>query len=221
MATVGKLEVHLKGGTVEAPDEGVAGWFANSFGMFKKQTESYSVREFLEKYSRFLSDTALRNILLIEIDYTMVYSDKKNENPDDLEAGIRSAYEYLIQHVTDSSNKIVLSTVGKTNMGLRDDLQLSVEAQFYRRHGFGKPAIEIEVVGIPSAFVKQDKETKLEYETRLRQMTQELEDDNRRREVRKAHEEAMKIIIADYEQHLAGLFEAERFAEKIVTTQEG
>jgi hypothetical protein len=103
----------------------------------------------------------------------------------------------------------------------RDDLQLSVEAQFYRRHGFGKPAIEIEVVGIPSAFVKQDKETKLEYEARLRQMTQELEDDNRRQEVRKAHEDAMKIIMADYEQHLAGLFEAERFAEKILTPQEG
>jgi len=69
--------------------------------------------------------------------------------------------------------------------------------------------------------VKQDKETKLEYEARLRQMTQELEDDNRRQEVRKAHEDAMKIIMADYEQHLAGLFEAERFAEKILTPQEG
>jgi len=219
MATVGKLEVHLKGGMVEAPEEGVAGWFANSFGMFRKQTESYSVREFLEKYSRFLSDRGLRNVLLIEIDYTMVYSDKKNENPDDLDPAIRSAYEYLIQHVTDS-NKVVLSAVGKTNMGLRDDVQFSVEAQFYRRHGFGKPAVEIEVVGIPSVFVKQDKETKLDYEARLRQMTQELEDDTRRREVSRAHEEAMKIIMADYEQHLAGLFEAERFVEKIVTPQE-
>lgn len=219
MATVGKLEVHLRGGSVEAPEEGVAGWFADSFGMFRKQTEGYSVREFLEKYSKFLSDTGLRNVLLIEIDYTMVYSDKKNENPDDLDTAIRSAYEYLIQHVTDS-NKIVLSAVGKTNMGLRDDLQLSVEAQFYRRHGFGKPAVEIEVVGIPSAFVKQDKETKLEYETRLRELTEELEDDDRRREVRKAHEEAMKIILADYEQHLAGLFEPERFTEKIVTASE-
>ena len=220
LATIGKLEIHLSGGSVDAPTEGVAGWFANSFGMFRKQTERYSLGEFLEKYSKFLSDTSLRNILLIEIDYTMVYADKKNENPDDLEAAVRSAYEYILQHVSDS-NKIVLSAVGKTNMGLRDDLQLSVEAQFYRRHGFGKPAIEIEVVGIPSALVKQDRETKQEYETRLKQLTQELEDNARREEIRRAHEGAMKLIMADYEQHLVGLFEVEKVAEKVATSPEG
>ena len=216
LATVGKLEVHLKGGSVDAPNEGVAAWFADSFGMFRKQTERYSVREFLEKYSKFLSETSLRNILLIEIDYTMLYYDRQQENPDDLGAATRSAHEYLIQHVSES-NKIVLSAVGKTNMGLRDDLQLQVEAQFYRRHGFGKPGVEIEIVGIPSALVKQEKETKQEYDTRLRQLTQELEDNTREAEIRRGHEETMKTILADYEQHLSSLFEVEKVAGTVVT----
>ncbi len=91
LATVGTLHVHLKGGSVDVPDEGVAGWFATSFGVFRKQTERYGVREFLEKYSRFLSDTTLRNMLLIEIDYTTVYYDKTQANPDDLGTAVKAA----------------------------------------------------------------------------------------------------------------------------------
>ena len=165
LATVGRLKVYLKGGSVASPEEGVAGWFSSSFGMFRKKTEKFTAREFLEKYSRFLSDTSLRNILLVEIDYTMVYHDRKQENPDDLDAAVRPAYEYLDRHRADS-NKIVLSAVGKTNMGLQNNLELHVETQFLRTHGFGKPSIEIDIVGIPSAFVRQDKETEQQYETR-------------------------------------------------------
>ncbi len=219
IATIGKLEIQLSGGTVDTPTEGLAAWFSSSFGIFRKQTEKYGVGEFLEKFSRFLAETSLRNIMFLEIDYTMVYADKRNENPDDLELAVRSALEYILQHVTDS-NKVVLSAVGKTNMGLRDDLQLSVEAQFYRRHGFGKPAVEITVVGIPSAFLKQEKETKQEYETRLEQLTQELEDRSRRQKVRRAREETMKHVVADYEQHLAELFEIDNATQKVAATVE-
>ncbi len=220
LAAVGRLEVHLRGGSVDAPDEGVAAWFADSFGMFRKQTERYSVREFLEKYSKFLSETSLRNILLIEIDYTMVYYDRKQENPDDLDLATRAAYEYLIQHMTDST-KIVISAIGKTNIGLRDDLQLQVEAQFYRKHGFGKPGVEIDIVGIPSALVKQDKETKQDYDIRLKHLTQELEDSTRDAAIRTGHEETMKTILADYEQHLAALFDIDKVTGNVVTRPAG
>ncbi len=220
MATMGKLDIHLKGASVDSPTEGVAGWFASNFGMFRKQIEGYSVREFLEKYSKFLSDTSLRNILFIEIDYTLVYADKKNERPDDLNLAIGAAFEYVSQHIS-GSNKVVVSAVGRTNRGPREDLELSVEAQFYQRHGFGKPTIEIRAIGIPSTFVKQEKETKLEYENRLKHLTQELEDYLKRDEFRDAHKQEMKLVVADYRQHLAGLFEIDRLEERVYTELEG
>ena len=219
MATMSKLDIHLKGASVDSPTEGVAGWFASNFGMFRKQIEGYSVREFLEKYSKFLSDTSLRNILFIEIDYTLVYADKKNERPDDLNLAIGAAFEYVSQHIS-GSNKVVVSAVGRTNKGPREDLELSVEAQFYQRHGFGKPAIEIKAIGIPSTFVKQDKETKLEYENRLKHLTQELEDYLKRDEFRDAHKEAMKLVVDDYGRHLAGLFKIDRLEERVYTELE-
>lgn len=103
---------------------------------------------------------------------------------------------------------------------MRHDLQLQVEAQFLRKHGFGKPGIEMDVVGIPSAFLKQDRETQQECDARLGQLIRELEDNSREAEIRRGHEETMNALLADYQQHLAGVFEIDKSTKKVATRPE-
>ncbi len=220
VALAGKLELFLHDSRVEHPIDGAAGWFADKLGMFAKQTEPYSTREFLEKYSTFLSQTNLRNVILIEIDYTAVFLDRENKTPDDLDQALTAAYQYLLKHLG-SDNKIVISTLGKTRKGLEDDLDIVVEAQFYHRHGFGKPGMMLNIVAIPSKFVKQEKETKPDYEERLRQLTQQLEDNKGRAALETKYTNVMKEIIADYKQHLAMLFNVERDIEQVIASWDG
>lgn len=47
--TRGKITARFKGYTIEAPDSGLAGWLSEKLGMFKSQTEPYSVQDFLRR----------------------------------------------------------------------------------------------------------------------------------------------------------------------------
>ncbi len=94
-ALLGTLSVHLKGGRVTEPTTGVARWFASSLGMLTKQVEKYDMAEFLERASRFLMETRLRNILLVEIDYDRVFEDR---SPNDLQNAIQATKRYISQN---------------------------------------------------------------------------------------------------------------------------
>lgn len=216
LSTSGKLDIFLKGGSVTVPTKGVAGWFADNFGIFTTRLEKYTVRDFIEKYSRFLHDAFLRNVLFIDVDYTLLYADKKNEHPEDLSRAVSRSYEHLAQD-SRPTNMAVLSVVGRTNRGLGDDLDLTVEGRFARRHDSNKPAIEVEIVGIPSALVKKHTEAKQSYDARLKQLARELEDPANRERFRARHEEIMKLLVADYRHHLSGLFEVENASENVFT----
>src|SRR3989449_3648291 len=126
-ALVGTLIIHLKGGRVTEPPTGVARWFASSLGMLTKQVEKYDMAEFLERASRFLTETRLRNILLVEIDYDRVYEDR---SPDDLQNAIQATKRYISQN-RGRGNKVLISALGKTDRDPRKDLHLTVEMQYY------------------------------------------------------------------------------------------
>ncbi len=75
----GRLGLRLKRGRVKRPADGVAHWLAAGLGIFSKQIEKYSVGEFPERFFRFLRDTRLQNILLVEVDYNPVYRDRADK----------------------------------------------------------------------------------------------------------------------------------------------
>ena len=217
LSTSARLDIFLKGGSVTSPTregtkEEVAGWFADKFGI-TTLLEKYSVRDFIEKYSRFLHDVFLRNVLFVDVDYTLLYADKKNEHPEDLSRAVTRAYEHLAQDST-PTNMAVISVVGRTNKGQGDDLELTVDGQFFHKHDSNKLGIEISILGIPSALVKKYSEAKQSFEARLKQLSHELEDPDTREKFRARHEEIMKLLVADYKHHLSSLFETERVNEE-------
>lgn len=199
-SVVGRIDIYLSGSRTETPHEGAAGWLANNLGLFAKQTEGYTIKEFLNRYSRFLSDTGLRNVLLTEIDYDEVYADRDNKDPDDLDDALAKAYEHIPRN--DGGNKVVLATFGRTNNGLKNDLELTVEAQYYRKHGQGKPSVEVRVLGIPSVFVRQAGEEDRQYKARMKRLFHELRSDVRRGQFARKYENTARFLIRDYERHL-------------------
>ncbi len=163
--------------------------------MFAKQTERYSIKEFLKRYSGFLSETGQRNVLLVEIDYEEVYVDRDNKDPDDLDDALGKAYEHLSRK--GEGNKVLVSTFGRTNNGLKNDLELTVEAQYNRKHGEGKPSIEVRVLGIPSVFATQPGETNREYKVRMRRVFGEVQRDVEKEKFAMKYENTAKFLLRD------------------------
>ena len=205
-ALVGTLRFHLKGSRVAKPTTRVAHWFASSLGMLTKQIEKYDMIEFLERVSRFLSETRLRNILLVEIDYDRVYEDR---SPDDLQNAVLATKRYISQS-RGKGNKFLISALGKTDRDPRKDLHLTVEVQYYRKHGFGKPGVEVKITGIPSVLLPHKKETKLRYQARQSDLAGRLNNPRKRAGFRRECENTMALVLRDYEVHLKGVFETEK-----------
>jgi hypothetical protein len=204
-ALIGTLRVHLKDSRVSTPTTAVAHWFASSLGMLTKQIEKYDMSEFLEKASRFLSETRLRNVLLVDIDYDRVYEDK---SPDDLKNAILATKRYISQN-KGGGNKVLISALGKTDRDPKKDLHLTVEMQYYRKHGLGKPGLEVKITGIPSVLLPRKKETKRQYEARQANLATRLGGGRRRAGFRKECENTMALVLRDYEVHLKGAFETD------------
>ena len=161
----GRLSIFLEGGHVQKPRNGAAHWFASGLGIFSKQIEKYGVDEYLDAFRKFLVETRLQHILLIEVDYDSVYEDRKNKRINDIDEAIDVAKRYAARR-DGEGNKVLISALGKTKLEPRRDLHVTVEGQYNRRHGFGKRGIEIVVTGIPSILLPQKKEPKFEYKTR-------------------------------------------------------
>jgi hypothetical protein len=205
-ALIGTLRVHLKGSRLSTPTTPVAHWFASSLGMLTKQIEKYDLAEFLERASHFLSETRLRNILLVDVDYDRVYEDR---SPDDLRNAILATKRYISQSKHEG-NKILISVLGKTDRDPRKDLHLTVEVQYYKRHGLGKPGVEVKIIGIPSVLLPHKKETKRQYEVRQTILATRLSSARKRGGFRKECENTMALVLRDYEVHLKGALETER-----------
>lgn len=204
-SVIGRIDLYLSRSRTETPPEGAAGWLANNLGLFAKQTERYTIKEFLNRYSRFLSDTGLRNVLLVEIDYDEVYTDRDNKDPDDLDEALTKAHKHVARN--DGANKILLATFGRIKSGLKSDLELTVEAQYNRRHGQGKPSVEVRILGIPSIFVRQPGEGDRQYKARMRRLFRELRSDVSKKKFARKYENTAKFLIRDYELHLRKVFE--------------
>ena len=201
----GRIDIYLNKSLTETPRRGTAGWLAKNIGLFSKQTEKYTTKEFLNIYSRFLTEASQRNVLLVEIDYEAVYSDRDNKDRDDLDDALAKAYKFINQG--DRGTKVLVSTIGKTNTGLENDLEVTVEAQYYRKHGEGKPSIEVRVLGIPSVQVRQRGEGELEYRARMKRLFRELESDVKRRKFARKYENTARVLIKDYERRLKRAFD--------------
>ena len=199
---------------VERPSEGVAHWLASGLGLFSKQVERYSVGEFLEKFFSFLKETRLQNILLIEIDYSPVYKDKPNKTRDDIDDSIVESRRYLSDN-KGKGNKVIISAMGKTKMNPMKDLHLTVEGQYYRRHGFGKPGIELQVTGIPSALLPRRKESKVNYKTRQADLAMRIKSARKLQGFRKGCESTFGIVLRDYEAHLRGIFDVDKTEKQV------
>jgi hypothetical protein len=200
------LRVHLKGSRVSTPTTPVAHWFASSLGMLSKQIEKYDMAEFLERASRFLSETRLRNVLLVDVDYDRVYEDR---SPDDLKTAVLATKRYVSQNKGEG-NKILISALGKTDRDPRKDLHLTVEVQYYRKHGLGKPGVEVKITGIPSVLLPHKKETKRQYEARQTNLAARLGSARKRAGFRRECENTMALVLRDYEVHLKEAFDTDR-----------
>ncbi len=205
---LGRIDIHLRGRRIEAPREGTAGWLAKNLLLFSKSTEKYSVEEFLRQYSRFLSVIGHKDTLLLEIDYEPVYADSENKDTDDLREALAAAYHYLARHR--NANKILISTFSRSRRELRDDIDLSIEAQYYRKHGQGKPSIEIRVLGIPSLLARQHLESPQRYRARIKKLFRELRNNVQKEKFAKKYENMIKVKLRDYERFLRGNFDVER-----------
>ena len=202
----GRLGLRLKGGQVERPADGVAHWLAAGLGIFSKQIEKYSVGEFPERFFRFLRDTRLQNILLVEVDYNPVYKDRADKTKDDLNDAIIRARKYLSDHDR-VENKVLISALGKTKIDPMKDLHLTVEGQYYRKHGSGKPGIELKVTGIPSILLPRRKETRIEYKARQAGVARRLNNTRKLASFRKGCERTFGLVMRDYTTHLEGIFD--------------
>jgi len=206
-SVTGRIDIFLKRGSAETPDRGPAGWFADNLGLFTKQTEQYSVKEFLGRYARFLHEIHHRIVFLAEIDYEEVYLGRPKKGSDELDDAVAQAYEYFASHM--ESNKVLFSTFGRTNRGSKDDLEITIEAQYNRKHGDGKPGIEIRVLGIPSVLVKKPQEGNDDYQARTKRLFRE-QSDFRKERFSKGYENTAKVLLRDYERRLYKFFDVAR-----------
>jgi hypothetical protein len=203
-AITGRIDIYLKSGRKETPDTGAAAWFADNLGLFAKQTESYSAKEFLRRYAKFLDGTHHRTVLLTEIDYEEVYLGKTNEGANNLDNALASASENLASR--GDGNKVLISTFGKTRSSPKDDLNITVEAQYNRKHGHGKPGIEVRILGIPSVLAKKPREADAEYRARMNRFFRDLSD-LRKEKFAMRYENAAKVVLRDYERQLYKFFD--------------
>jgi hypothetical protein len=203
-SVTGRIDIYLKQGRTETPNRGAAAWFADSLGLFTKQTERYSVREFLKRYAKFLSSIRHRNVLLVEIDYDDVSAGEANQGPDDLDESLARAYDFLASH--GEGKKVLFSTFGRTNHGLKQGLEITMEAQYNRKHGHGKPAMEIRILAIPSILVKKPREADRDYEARTKKLFLALSDVGKEKFARR-YENTTKVLFRDYEHQLYKFFE--------------
>ena len=210
----GGVGLSLRKSLVEKPDEGIAHWLASGLGMFAKQTENYGIEEFVEKFFRFLRETRLQKILLIEIDYSPVYKDKKNRYHDDLDEAIVAVREYFAKH-GGIGNKVLISALGKTKIDPVKDLHLTVEGHYSKKHGFGKPAIELRVTAIPSILLPRRKETKLAYADRQRILAGRINGSRRLAGFRGGCEKTFGIVLRDYESHLERIFDVDKIEKEV------
>jgi hypothetical protein len=200
----GRIDVYLKSGRKEAPDSGAAAWFADNLGLFAKQTERYSAREFLRRYAKFLNETHHRTVLLTEIDYEEVYLGRTDGGPNNLDDALAKASEYLA--LRSDSNKLLLSTFGKTRNPLKDNLNFTLEAQYNRKHGHGKPGIEVRIIGIPSMLAKKPREADNEYRARMNRLFRDLSDLGKEKFAMRYENEA-KILLRYYERQMYKFFD--------------
>ncbi len=203
----GRIDIYLKRGRTERPGHEVAGWFANNLGLFTKQTEMYAVNGFLGRYAKFLSEINHTSVLLIEIDYEEVYVGRATPGADDLSDALTMASEHLASH--SEGNKVLLSTLGRTRNAYRDSLEITLEAQYNRKHGHGKPGIEVRFLGIPSILLKKSQEGDKDYRARIDRLLRQLTNVAKEKFARK-YENASKVLLKDYERRLSKSFDAAR-----------
>jgi hypothetical protein len=203
----GRIDIYLKSGQKETPEGGAAAWFADNLGLFTKQTEKYSAKEFLRRYSRFLNENHHRSVLLTEIDYEPVYVAKTSRGDDDFDEAIAKASEYLESH--EDSNKVLLSTFGRAGSMLKGDLNFTLEAQYNRKHGHGKPGLEIRVLGIPRILLRKPREDDKDYKARMKRFFQALSDLKKEKFAMRC-ENAAKVLLKDYERQLYKYFDVAR-----------
>ena len=212
----GSIGLTLSRSLVERPTEGVAHWLASGLGIFAKQVEKYSIEDFVKKFFQFLKETRLQKVLLVELDYKSIYKDKKDRYNDDLEEALVAVRQYLAKHEK-GGNKILVSALGKTKIDPMKDLHLTVEGQYYEKHGFGKPAIEVRITAIPSILLPRRKESKLDYATRQSILANRIHGARNLNSFRRGCEKTLGIVVKDYETHLRRNFDVDN-AEKEVST---
>jgi len=210
----GSLGLRLKGGLVERPGEGVAHWLASGLGILSKQVEKYSVGEFLERFFRFLRETRLKNILLVELDYNPVYKHKTNKNKDDLDDAIITARKYLSDR-DQAENKVLVSALGKTKMDPMKDLHLTVE---------GNTTESMVSENQQSSYRSQEFPQSSSHEERKRPSTtkpakqgwpEDLNDTRKLARFRKGCEKTFGIVLRDYAAHLEGVFDADTTEKQV------
>ena len=210
----GRLSIFLEGGHVQRPRNGAAHWFASGLGIFSKQIEKYGIDEYLDAFRKFLMETRLQHVLLIEVDYDSVYEDRKNKGMNDIDEAIDAAKRYTARS-DGEGNKVLISALGKTKLEPKRDLHVTVEGQYNRRHGFGKPGMEICVTGIPSILLPHNKEPKFEYKTRQMSLASRLADPPKLASFRQGCRKTLELVVRDYEVHLRGLFDIEKVDERL------
>lgn len=200
----GRVDIYLGKARTEAPAHGPAGWLAGNLGLFAKQTEQYSVREFLSKYTKFLTAIHHTTILLAEIDYDEVYVGNPNEGAVDLADALSRIYEQLSSH--EKGNKVLLSTLGRTDNSRGNGLEVTTEAQYNKKHGQGKPGIEVRILAIPSILLKNPQESDKKYRARMKRLLKGLGDAGKAKFAMR-YENTAKILLKLYDQQLRKVFD--------------
>ena len=203
-AFTGRIDIYLRNGRKETPNSGAAAWFADNLGLFAKQTERYSAKEFLKRYAKFLDGTHHRTVLLTEIDYEEVYLGKTNEGANNLDDALARASQNLVSPGV--GNKVLISTFGKTRSSPKDDLTITLEAQYNGKHGHGKPGIEVRILGIPSVLAKNPREADDEHRARMNRLFRDLSD-LKKEKFAMRYENAAKVLLRDYERQLCKFFD--------------
>jgi hypothetical protein len=73
--------------------------------------------------------------------------------------------------------------------------------QYNRKHGHGKPAIEIRILGIPSILVKKPQEEDRDYKASTKRLFHELGNVGKEK-FAKRYENTAKILIRNYEHRM-------------------
>ncbi len=84
-----------------------------------------------------------------------------------------------------------------------------MEAQYNRRHGHGKPSIEIRVLGIPSVLVKRADEGDRRYKTEIEPLFRKLRSNLAKAKIARKYENRAKLL-RDYERRLKKVFDVSR-----------